>query len=243
MMTSIFNWTIKENGTETMAPSRSNATTMPDDDDDFGIALIRNISNYTRQNNPRPEPSFYDPRQNQSSVGVLVLAILLVVLTILLTVLVMHILRYRLMRRLVALGRQQSTHPQVSPEQKDDRYSIIEDWLISKRVLKHDDACQRILEAGQTPTTDSESCQQQQSTTSISRAASEDSLSYSDCQSRSADTSRDPTASEENACPICMSPFLNGEIVSCSADEQCKHICKCIDLRLLFLLLVTLLAN
>ena len=207
------------------------------DDDDFGIAMIRNISNYTRQNNPRPEPSFYDPRQDQSPVGVLVLAILLVVLTILLTVLVMHILRYRLMRRLVALGRQPSApHQQhVSPEQKDDRYSIIEDWLISKRILKHDDACQRIMEAGgqTTAASDADSCQQQQSSTNLSVVVSEDdsSLAYSECVTRSVDTSRDPTTttSEENACPICMSPFQTGEIVSCSADEQCKHICKCVD--------------
>jgi hypothetical protein len=258
-MTSVFNYTISRNetanadvdGESQSFPQLNDTTTTtlaPEEnwntyDDDLNMIQILNISNVTHSPPPSLPSSLYTDSQSRppTSVGVLILAILLVVLSVLLTILVLHILRYRLMRRLWLLRREQqqqytSNNGRLSAAEKDERYSLIEEWLISKRVLPHDDACQRLLDATTAAGTRETSALQhsnstQEHSSSLEAAVSKeapDATSFEEGISLSTDPSRDVASTAENddqGCPICMSPFEAGEIVSCSADEQCTHLC------------------
>ncbi|GKY99796.1 hypothetical protein MPSEU_000933400 [Mayamaea pseudoterrestris] len=230
-MPSIFNLTFQDpNNVSTLNSTVQNWRNETGDDnaddyiDDFQIGVIFNLTNFTRSNSP-PKTSFYNPqREVHNSVGVIVLAILLVVLSVLLTILMLHILRYRLMRRLLALRRLQQSEP-IQPVNKEDRYAVIEEWLISKRVLKHDDACNRIMEADRKLNGhDVESASPSAAHDSPPRSPLSHKRSNSNDTSSASETREALSCGDENSCPICMSSFLVGEIISCSADEQCSHI-------------------
>lgn len=201
-----------------------------DTDYDFDLASILNFTNFTRSQPGPPEGYIYDPHKSHNSVGVLILVVLLVLLCVLLTILALHILKHRLARQLTSwrLEHQSQVSPRVdvSPEQHKKRYGVIERWLISKRALCHDDSCYLIREAEVTG-----------ALSTLQRSANENVTGIVSQDESRAEVPSNVTAEEqaidsftEQSCPICIGPFLVGEIVSLSTDDKCSHVCECYQL-------------
>jgi hypothetical protein len=212
-------------------------------DDDFHRTHPTNASSAFKNNSfnhnstQHPSPVLIYHHSHGTSVGVLILVVLLVLLTVLLTILVMNILRHRLMRRLWTARmlqsynnqQQRSTVEEFSATEKEDRYKVVEAWLISKRVLQHDDACDRILEAAATKKKldDDNTVDDHPGSLKVSDDSDNDTQSIDSQDVQVLRVTTGMTADDnENECPICMSAFLEGEIVSYSSNKLCSHVCK-----------------
>ena len=134
-------------------------------------------------------------------------------------------------------------------ERIDRRYETIEHWLITKKILKHDEFCRRVcceIVPSSPPLcqvlTDSDKermkefaekkhkAQQQQQQADLEKGEGGSSQDTSQQQQEEEEpityfTPRpDSEWDEEKECPICMNSLCHDDIVSWSANPKCTHV-------------------
>jgi hypothetical protein len=236
---------------------------MAENDDNFlwNATTATTLLNFTANNSINhtlypPKTIFGETNNNnnnnnnnggQGSLGVFLLAMTLVLLSLLLFLLVLYTLRRQILVWVLRPHHQGTTQQQQQRESLSERHDAIEEGLISKRVLIHDDVCEFVLRAIQAEkklpneTNDSsgltcddefvdinlELTSEKVPTTSIS---SDDEKQTTNCifshhEIRNAAPSIDFVDSmDQLECPICMAAFVQDEIVSwSSASASCFH--------------------
>jgi len=154
------------------------------------------------------------------------LAIMLVLLSAILVALVIHILYRRRQLRLQEEGTR--IRGGVLPEESEDvialriqrRYETIEGWMISKRVMRHDDFCAECVHGLATGSSGKVSSDLPTSESSCHSGASpRDKYLFVDLEASS-------TQSTSNTieCPICLDEFKLGQIISYSPNTECNHV-------------------
>jgi len=124
------------------------------------------------------------------------------------------------------------------------RLKTIETWLITKRVKEHDDRhCKMLLESschnpgtvdsgpGRHENRPQETCTCSFSSSQLSTDSSSDSSQTSENETTndtrsilvSSDDETTASAPNHNECPICMSGFEVGDVVSWSSSQACSH--------------------
>ena len=197
-------------------------------------------------------PAYYGEEDDSDLTVRLALAALLVLLTSMFVILAFLVFRARLRRRReqivqirirAALIQQEllrgrhhdNDEPPIDEERLKRRYETIETWLISKRVQKHDDVCDRVLRKCNVDVHSVSAIRCHEQKAGFEEAGSghgsdltiEEGLHNGDsdtveagCCSSSSSTA---ASFEKNECPICFEPFKAGEIVSWSPGT-CRHV-------------------
>lgn len=162
-----------------------------------------------------------------NAVGVLLLAIFALAINLVLFLPAYFVRRRRhqdqLTRREAFRTAQSIQGTVAGGDDKDERYHMIESWVVSKKICAHDEICEKVC---QLRALDNKPRLRKQTMSTVDSIDTDEGNEDEEIGSSSSGVENSDDVSEANGheCPICFDTFQVDDIVSWSASPACRHI-------------------